>query len=417
MYGYVCSVSLVDLNGSENVLAETFERQMDLCLRAYDKEKSPKLVAFDFHKHCAGKEYERGLSILLEKLRQDIDSYGFYESGHDFHELKSQDGVFQVNCVDCLDRTNVVESLIAHEVLSMQVRRVFAGELKTSKNVALRLYSESEDRYKHLWGDNADAISKQYSGTGALKTDFTRTGKRSITGVIGDGVKSVMRMYYKNFVDESRQEVIDILSGNVILRKPLFGNDEEISGKKPDGEDIERKSSDSITSKLWYFFEALRVNAGGDKQPVLIEFYDYLMYVSTPDGKCFQYPRDDLVSWSKYEERKTSDKKIPVRLRLMYKPSHFYPCTASPLDLQFKRGTTARESFLRALIKWSDPAAGLVPPGTPIRVRVMQGKKGDEYLMKDWGLAPDPEVKDLMNEIVALLIPETNVSARRSSST
>jgi len=24
------------------------------------------------------------------------------------------------------------------------------------------------------WADNADALSKQYAGTGALKTDFTR---------------------------------------------------------------------------------------------------------------------------------------------------------------------------------------------------------------------------------------------------
>jgi hypothetical protein len=27
---------------------------------------------------------------------------------------------------------------------------------------------------KNLWADNADAISMQYSGTGALKTDYTR---------------------------------------------------------------------------------------------------------------------------------------------------------------------------------------------------------------------------------------------------
>ena len=25
-----------------------------------------------------------------------------------------------------------------------------------------------------VWADNADTISKQYAGTGALKTDFTR---------------------------------------------------------------------------------------------------------------------------------------------------------------------------------------------------------------------------------------------------
>lgn len=415
MYGYVCAVSLVDLSGSENVLAEAFQRHFELYLRPFQREKPPKLVAFDFHRHCAGKEYERGLSILLGKLRKDISQYGFYESGLDTHEqLRFQRGVFRVNCVDCLDRTNVVQSLIAHEVLSMQIQTVFSEEIGSSGKEGLRLYSESEDRFKHLWGDNADAISKQYSGTGALKTDFTRTGKRSTSGVIGDGVKSVMRMYYKNFVDESRQEVIDILCGNVILRKPSLANGEGYSSKtKPSPEEDFGSRSNSLSTTLWYSFEALRVNAGGDKQPVLIELYDDLMYVSTPDGICFQYPRKDLVSWSKYEERKTSDRKIPVRLRLMYKPLHHFPCTACPLDLQFKGGTTARENFLRALVSWSTPAGTMIPPKSRIRSRVLLGTSEGEHVMRDWNLSPDPEAEDT-NEVIALVLPESSPSARRN---
>jgi len=35
-----------------------------------------------------------------------------------------------------------------------------------------------------VWADNADVMSRRYTGTGALKTDFTRTGKRSIRGII-----------------------------------------------------------------------------------------------------------------------------------------------------------------------------------------------------------------------------------------
>ena len=31
-----------------------------------------------------------------------------------------------------------------------------------------------EDLFKNVWADHADMISIQYSGTGALKTDFTR---------------------------------------------------------------------------------------------------------------------------------------------------------------------------------------------------------------------------------------------------
>ena len=31
--------------------------------------------------------------------------------------------------------------------------------------------------FNHTWADHANLISVQYAGTGALKTDYTRTGK------------------------------------------------------------------------------------------------------------------------------------------------------------------------------------------------------------------------------------------------
>lgn len=37
------------------------------------------------------------------------------------------------------------------------------------------------------------------AGTGALKSGFTRTGKRSVGGLIDDGVKSMARYYLNNF--------------------------------------------------------------------------------------------------------------------------------------------------------------------------------------------------------------------------
>ena len=64
-----------------------------------------------------------------------------------------------------------------------------------------------------MWGNNADAISVLYSGTGALKTDFTRTGKRTMRGALQDGVNSVMRYYKNNFVDATRQDALDLMLG------------------------------------------------------------------------------------------------------------------------------------------------------------------------------------------------------------
>ena len=75
-----------------------------------------------------------------------------------------------------------------------------------------------------MWADNADFCAKQYTGTGALKTDYTRysctkhasmvchlyivqyrTGKRTLLGALKDGYNSAIRYYYNNFQDGYRQ--------------------------------------------------------------------------------------------------------------------------------------------------------------------------------------------------------------------
>ncbi|XP_011888722.1 PREDICTED: phosphatidylinositide phosphatase SAC1 isoform X3 [Cercocebus atys] len=73
---------------------------------------------------------------------------------------------------------------------------------------------EFEKIYKNAWADNANACAKQYAGTGALKTDFTRTGKRTHLGLIMDGWNSMIRYYKNNFSDGFRQDSIDLFLGN-----------------------------------------------------------------------------------------------------------------------------------------------------------------------------------------------------------
>lgn len=40
--------------------------------------------------------------------------------------------------------------------------------------------SKLEDVFRNIWTKNADMMSILYTGTGALKTDFTKTGKRTM---------------------------------------------------------------------------------------------------------------------------------------------------------------------------------------------------------------------------------------------
>jgi hypothetical protein len=82
-----------------------------------------------------------------------------------------------------------------------------------SGNVLETPYKDFEKAYKDLWGNNADAMSMLYAGTGALKTDFTRTGKRTTRGALQDGYNSVLRYYLNNFRDGERQDAIDLMLG------------------------------------------------------------------------------------------------------------------------------------------------------------------------------------------------------------
>ena len=64
-----------------------------------------------------------------------------------------------------------------------------------------------EVAFRHAWSDNADAMALMYAGTGALKGDFTRRGRRTKKGLLADGANSMKRYYMNHFVDPRRQEV------------------------------------------------------------------------------------------------------------------------------------------------------------------------------------------------------------------
>lgn len=117
--------------------------------------------------------------------------------------------------MDCLDRTNVVQSVFARKIAHEQL--IILG-IDTSMSGApfegFRL-AALEQAFKNIWTDNADAISIQYTGTPALKTDFTRTGKRSYKGEMNDANNSLQRYVINNFYDGYNHDCMDITSGNL----------------------------------------------------------------------------------------------------------------------------------------------------------------------------------------------------------
>lgn len=72
--------------------------------------------AFDFHAECRHMRWDR-LNILMDRLSHDQEQMGYFLLSRDGSLLSVQEGVFRTNCIDCLDRTNVVQSMLAKRAL------------------------------------------------------------------------------------------------------------------------------------------------------------------------------------------------------------------------------------------------------------------------------------------------------------
>lgn len=158
---------------------------------------------------CCCCRWER-LSILLDRLATHQEQFGYFLQEREGTFLLRQGGVFRTNCIDCLDRTNVVQSMLARTNLQAVLARL--GVLQDHMKVQHQVHFEA--LFKNVWADHADMISIQYTGTGALKTDFTRTGKRTKLGLLEDGRRSLVRYYKNNFADGFRQDSLDLFVGN-----------------------------------------------------------------------------------------------------------------------------------------------------------------------------------------------------------
>lgn len=206
-FGRVLAINLVDRGGWEGVLAKRFAQLVD-------EAQEPRLhyVHFDFHQHCRKMQWHK-ISLLLDSVDSDLKAQGHFTTGPS-GVLYRQNGVVRTNCIDCLDRTNVVQSAIAQRMLNEQLKElgVFTLPAETvSQHPDLMIH------FKTLWADNGDAISHQYAGTGALKSDYTRTGQRTTWGLIQDGIKSLIRYHKSNFTDGYRQDAMDLFHGRYIV--------------------------------------------------------------------------------------------------------------------------------------------------------------------------------------------------------
>lgn len=129
--------------------------------------------------------------------------------------LIEQNGILRVNCVDCLDRTNVTQSYMARKSLNLQLQQMGAF----SSSECISMYSDIYEKFKILWAEHGDEISLEYAGTHALKGDLVRYGRQTVGGMIKDGISALTRYYLNNFQDGIRQDALDLISGRYTISR------------------------------------------------------------------------------------------------------------------------------------------------------------------------------------------------------
>ncbi|KAH7391763.1 SacI homology domain-containing protein [Pyrenochaeta sp. MPI-SDFR-AT-0127] len=198
-----------------NYVGEKVDRERELI----------KLTEYDFHAETRGPGGYEMASMIARWIQDSAEGFNYYLSedvdedsrtnGQD-HRIRrtmsilQQEGIFRTNCLDCLDRTNLVQTIISKMALEIFLSH---KSLKASNDFWVR--------HSSMWADNGDALSRIYAGTGALKSSFTRHGKMSLAGALADARKSATRMYINNFADKGRQNTIDVLLGRLMGQVPV----------------------------------------------------------------------------------------------------------------------------------------------------------------------------------------------------
>lgn len=207
-YGVCHIINL--LSKSKPLEVEISRRYLELLNYSLHRDE---LVYSHFDFHAETKPLNGGFAgatKILSMLRDSIERFGWYDYDSKAGEVvMRQSGVFRVNCLDCLDRTNLIEQVVCQTVVDQIVHN-----MSFSNSTRDRIRTEEfVSKHNELWADNGDAISQIYTGTNALKSSFTRSGKMNLAGALSDVTKSVSRMYQNTFVDSKKQTTIDTMLG------------------------------------------------------------------------------------------------------------------------------------------------------------------------------------------------------------
>uniref|UniRef100_A0A914V0H9 Phosphatidylinositol-3-phosphatase SAC1 n=1 Tax=Plectus sambesii TaxID=2011161 RepID=A0A914V0H9_9BILA len=189
-YGDQVIVNLLGSKEGEKMLSQAFKTHHDNSPHAKDVVS----VTFDYHSMVRMGNKVQNMAILWRQLESCMHKFGYFHAEKN-RVTRKQTGAVRTNCLDCLDRTNCVQTFLGLQALPWQLAQL---RMESSQaNVQTRF----EEVFRDLWQKNGDQCSVIYAGTGALE------GKSKFK----DASRSVARTIQNNLMDGSKQEAMDLL--------------------------------------------------------------------------------------------------------------------------------------------------------------------------------------------------------------
>eukprot|EP00397_Hematodinium_sp_SG-2012_P013149 GEMP01013343.1.p1 GENE.GEMP01013343.1~~GEMP01013343.1.p1 ORF type:complete len:804 (+),score=134.05 GEMP01013343.1:75-2486(+) len=224
-YGDVLYCNLLtDSKKIEKDLSSAFETQV--------KKHNASYTAFDFYANL-GNNVLDGLKGLYDHLEPQARDFGFTGSN------QGQKGVIRTNCMDCLDRTNVAQFIVAWFVFLRIISKAFPaiqafeqeGEPKEKEQPSwfASVFGSEEQTgdsllsmMRELWANMGDRLSTLSTGTSSILSGQLRN-KSEAFNVFDTVRRTVERSYNANFEDSNKnQAYLALINGGHMSRSSVM---------------------------------------------------------------------------------------------------------------------------------------------------------------------------------------------------